>query len=288
MQALIFMLVELTYVMATNISTHVPTYLLFIVEQKPKKQTLMTLEPATNQKTTPYHHGDLRTALIDASVDLVAKVGADAFTLKDASRIAGVSVAAPYRHFTDKSELLHEVTERAFQMMAADMKMASQGLEPGTLQSITAQGQAYVRFAAKNPALFRLMCDNHGTPPGLNVEALFQQHQAGAGSAGIIDLLDIDSPDVMPKTMAENPPNQGIACFSILLKGVAKFLDNHGLDVGETLAVATPMWSIVHGTAFLLIDQKFEHLTPTIDTNEMVATTTRYYLSGLLQEKTHS
>lgn len=245
----------------------------------------MTPEPTKKQKPASYHHGDLRIALIDASVELVAKVGADAFTLKDASQIAGVSVAAPYRHFSDKSELLHEVTERAFQMMANDMEIASKNLEPGTLQSITAIGQAYVRFAAKNPALFRLMCDNHGAPPGINVEKLFQQHQTGAGASGIIDLLDIDGPGPMPKTMADNPPNHGIACFSILLKGVAKFLDNHNLDVSETLAVATPMWSIVHGTAFLLIDQKFEHLTPTIDTNEMVATTTRYYLTGLLQEK---
>ncbi len=216
---------------------------------------------------------------------MVAEVGADAFTLKGASQIAGVSVAAPYRHFSDKSDLLHEVTEKAFQKMATAMKIASQGQEVGTLQSITAQGQAYVKFAADNPQLFRLMCDNHSPAPTINLETIFQQHQSGTGASGIIDLLDINSSDIMPRTMAENAPNQGIACFSILLKGVAKFLDRHHLDVNETLAVATPMWSIVHGTAFLLIDQKFKNLTPTIDTNEMVATTTRYYLNGLLQEK---
>lgn len=279
------MLVELTYVMPTNISTHTPTYLLFNVGPRPKKQTLTMPETVKNHKPTPYHHGDLRTALIDASVEMVADVGADAFTLKGASQIAGVSVAAPYRHFSDKSDLLHEVTERAFQMMATDMTVASTGLELGTLESITAQGQAYVKFAADNPALFRLMCDNHGPTQDVNLETLFQKYQAETDTGGIISLLDIDDPDIMPKTMVENAPNQGIACFSILLKGVAKFLDRHNLDVGETLAVATPMWSIVHGTAFLLIDHKFKNLTPTIDTNEMVATTTRYYLSGLLQEK---
>jgi len=247
----------------------------------------MTPETTKLHKPAPYHHGDLRSALIDASVEMVAEVGADAFTLKGASQIAGVSVAAPYRHFSDKSDLLHEVTEKTFQKMATAMKIASQGLEVGTLQSITAQGQAYVKFAADNPQLFRLMCDNHSPAPTINLETIFQQHQSGPGANGIVDLLDINSPDIMPKTMAENAPNQGIACFSILLKGVAKFLDRHNLDVNETLAVATPMWSIVHGTAFLLIDQKFKNLTPTIDTNEMVATTTRYYLNGLLLEKEH-
>lgn len=216
---------------------------------------------------------------------MVADVGADAFTLKGASQIAGVSVAAPYRHFSDKSELLHEVTEKAFEKMAKAMQTASHGLQVGTLESIIALGQAYVRFAADNPQLFRLMCDSHSPTPTVNLETIFHDHLGNDGTGNISDLLDINSPEIMSDKFARNAPNQGIACFSILLKGVAKFLDRHKLDVSETLAVATPMWSIVHGTAFLLIDQKFQNLTPTIDTNEMVATTTRYYLRGLLQEK---
>lgn len=236
-------------------------------------------------KPTPYHHGDLRSALIEASVEMVSNVGAEAFTLKGASQIAGVSVAAPYRHFSDKSELLYEVTEKAFEKMANDMQIATQGLEIGTIESITALGQAYVKFAADNPELFRLMCDNHSSTPDVNLEQIFHEYQNNSGTGDIGDLLDINSPEILSNRFVKNAPNQGIACFSILLKSVAKFLDRHGLDVAETLVIATPMWSIVHGTAFLLIDKKFENLTPTINTNELVATTTRYYLRGLLEEK---
>lgn len=247
--------------------------------------TKRTDKDTGNGDTNPYHHGDLRSALIEASVKMVADVGADAFTMKDASRIAEVSVAAPYRHFSDKSELLGEVTEVAFAKMAKDMQLASKGLKVGTLESITALGQAYVSFAANNPKLFRLMCDSHGPAPTENLETIFQTHLTSTKAGNIGDLLDIGSPELVSRKFVENAPNQGMACFSILLKGVAKFLDSNGLDVAETLVVATPMWSIVHGTAFLLIDQKFKNLTPTIDPHEMVATTTRYYLAGLLQEK---
>lgn len=256
------------------------------VEPRAKKLTTKTNKHHEAGNTAPYHHGDLRSALIEASVEMVAKVGADAFTLKGASQIAGVSVAAPYRHFSDKSELLHEVTEKAFEKMAMTMQVASQGLEVGTLESITALGQAYVRFAAENTQLFRLMCDGRSPTPTANLETILNNHQSDGKAGNIGDLLDINSPGILSDKFAKTAPNQGIACFSILLKGVAKFLDRHHMDVSETLAVATPMWSIVHGTAFLLIDEKFKNLTPTIDTNEMVATTTRYYLTGLLQEKT--
>lgn len=248
----------------------------------------MTQNPANQTSKAPsgrYHHGDLRSALIDASVELVSTMGADAFTLKDASRIAGVSVAAPYRHFSDKSELLHEVTEVAFKKMSDDMHKTLAGHELGTIESITALGQTYVRFASENQQLFRLMCENHQGGPDVNLEEIFKEHAAGEGGATIIDLLDVKNHDMQGYALAKNAPNNGIACFSILLKSVATFLDRHDLDVKDTLAIATPMWAIVHGTAFLLIDHKFRNLTPNIDTDDVVARATRYFLNGLLLEK---
>lgn len=247
----------------------------------------MTETPTNlSEKAQRYHHGDLRSALIDASVELVSTMGSKAFTLKDASRIAGVSVAAPYRHFSDKTELLHEVTEVAFKKMTDDMHETLKGHELGTVESITALGQTYVRFAGENQQLFRLMCENHRGGPDVNLEEIFKQHAAGESGETIIDLLDVKNHDMTNYALAKQAPNNGIACFSILLKSVATFLDRHGLDVRETLAIATPMWAIVHGTAFLLIDHKFQNLTPNIDTNDIVARATRYFLNGLLLERT--
>lgn len=238
-------------------------------------------EPASSGR---YHHGDLRSALIDASVELVSDVGADAFTLKDASRIAGVSVAAPYRHFSDKSDLLHEVTEVAFSKMGSLMRKNAGDQELGTIESITEMGKTYVRFAHENQQLFRLMCENHRGGPDINLEEMFKESASGKDGTSIIDLLEIKNHDINNYALAKNAPNKGIACFSILLKSVATFLDRNGIDVQHTLKVATPMWSIVHGTAFLLIDHKFQNLALSIDTDDIIERSTRYFLNGLLLE----
>ena len=243
---------------------------------------------AQPKASTRYHHGDLRTALIDASVELVSSTGSEAFTLKDASRIAGVSVAAPYRHFSDKSELLHEVTDVAFKKMSDEMHKTLEGRELGTIESLTALGQTYVRFANQNQQLFRLMCESHKGGPDISLEEVFKESMACADSSNIADLLDVKNLDMSDYALAKNAPNNGIACFSILLKNVATFLDRNGLDVGETLRVATPLWALVHGTAFLLIDHKFQNLTPNIDTDDIIARTTRYFFNGLLLEKEKS
>lgn len=240
----------------------------------------------TSDRDAPasYHHGDLRTALIDASVELVREVGAEAFTLKDASRIAGVSVAAPYRHFADKAELLFEVAERGFETMSDTMHVALQGKEPGSIEAITSLGQSYVNFARDYPHLFRLMFTYHQSSPDINLETLLNLDVPGPMARNIVQLLDIESPDMSNFELATQAPNKGIACFSVLLKNVAMFLDNNGLDVTETLRVATPLWSIVHGTASLLIDRNYQNLMPSIDTDEIIARSTRYFLNGLLQE----
>lgn len=211
-------------------------------------------------------------------------MGAEAFTLKDASRIAGVSVAAPYRHFSDKSELLHEVTEVAFSKMGSLMRESASGLELGTIESIATMGKTYVRFASENQQLFRLMCENHRGGPDVNLEEIFKEHASGQNGKTLIDLLEIKKHDINNYALAKNAPNKGIACFSILLKSVATFLDRNGIDVQHTLKIATPMWTIVHGTAFLLIDHKFQNLAPSIDTDDLVERATRYFLNGLLLE----
>jgi AcrR family transcriptional regulator len=104
-----------------------------------------------------YHHGDLRRALIDAARLLVEREGRQALTLRAAARMAGVSQAAPYRHFPDKDALLAAVAEDGLRALAAWLREAAARHEDEPLVRLQALGVAYVRFAVTNTAHFRVM-----------------------------------------------------------------------------------------------------------------------------------
>jgi AcrR family transcriptional regulator len=109
-------------------------------------------------KAGRYHHGDLRTALIDAAVSLIAERGVRGFSLAEASRRVGVSSAAPYRHFADRDDLLAAVAVRAletFTSMVAEEAMRGEREAVVTPeQRLSAMARAYVRFAAQQRPLF--------------------------------------------------------------------------------------------------------------------------------------
>ncbi|HET8576665.1 MAG TPA: helix-turn-helix domain-containing protein, partial [Methylomirabilota bacterium] len=94
-----------------------------------------------------YHHGDLPRALVAAAVSLVEREGVDALTLRGAARKAGVSQAAPYRHFADKQALLAAVAEEGFKALSEAMRRASAPHEGDPLGRFRALGEAYVEFA---------------------------------------------------------------------------------------------------------------------------------------------
>ena len=105
----------------------------------------------------PYHHGDLRRALVDAARRLLEAEGPTALSLRAVAREAGVSPAAPYHHFKDKAELLDAVAHEGWEMLQtamADAKTKTEGR-----QQLSALGIAYVCFARDNPALYRVMYD---------------------------------------------------------------------------------------------------------------------------------
>lgn len=103
----------------------------------------------------PYHHGDLRRALLDATAKLVAKEGAGAVTLREVARLAGVSHNAPYRHFESLSALLAAVAAEGFESFGERLSTAVQNAKPQ--QRRGALGQAYLDFALDNPRLYLLM-----------------------------------------------------------------------------------------------------------------------------------
>jgi AcrR family transcriptional regulator len=100
-----------------------------------------------------YHHGDLRSALVDAAIDVIAERGARGFSLAEASRRLGVTTAAPYRHFADRDELLATVAVRALSVFAAMLADAADAAE-APAQRLAAMAGAYVRFAAQERPLF--------------------------------------------------------------------------------------------------------------------------------------
>jgi AcrR family transcriptional regulator len=111
----------------------------------------------------PYHHGNLREALIDAGVELAAEQGPDAVVLREVSRRVGVSHNAAYRHFADRDDLLHAVSARAItrwgQFMADRITAAADGPGPWAAAArLEACGRSYVDFAVTSPGLFRIAC----------------------------------------------------------------------------------------------------------------------------------
>jgi AcrR family transcriptional regulator len=116
-----------------------------------------------------YHHGNLREALIKAARDLIKEKGPAGFTFADAARSAGVSPAAPYRHFRDRDALLADVAREGFQRFEA---MLSTGWAAGKPDPITAFhniGRAYLAFARAEPAYYTAMFES-GVSPDLNAE----------------------------------------------------------------------------------------------------------------------
>lgn len=95
-----------------------------------------------------YHHGDLRTAMIDAGTALVAEGGLPALSVAEAARRTGVSAAAPYRHFPSRQHFVVAVATRAAQDLAATMQAAAGDAGDDPVEAIAAAASAYVRFAA--------------------------------------------------------------------------------------------------------------------------------------------
>ncbi|PSR70182.1 TetR family transcriptional regulator [Nocardia sp. MDA0666] len=125
---------------------------------------------------TPYHHGDLPNALVRAAIELLEEGGASELSLRGAARRAGVSTAAPYRHFADRDALLSAVAAVGYRDLAAHLAAVHpERVDTGSLGDIAV---AYVRFALTRPGMFRVMftesCDTTGPERVAAVEAIHQ------------------------------------------------------------------------------------------------------------------
>ncbi|MFP2961166.1 TetR/AcrR family transcriptional regulator [Myxococcus sp. 1LA] len=104
-----------------------------------------------------YHHGDLRRALVDATLALISEEDVSAVSLREVARRAGVSAAAPYHHFQDKSALLAAVAEEAFRSLDARMAEALADKDARPDEQLHRLARCYVRFALEHPSHFRVM-----------------------------------------------------------------------------------------------------------------------------------
>ena len=111
-----------------------------------------------------YHHGNLRQALIDATLQLIEAQGPQGFTLSDAAKSAGVTPAAVYRHFAGREDLIAEVARQGFDIFAALMEFAYANGQPSALAAFEATGRAYLAFARKFPGHYMAMFES-----GLNL-----------------------------------------------------------------------------------------------------------------------
>jgi AcrR family transcriptional regulator len=121
-----------------------------------------------------YHHGDLREDLVRAALELIKEKGPAGFTFADAARWAGVSPAAPYRHFRDREELLADVAKRGFALFSETLQKAWGDGKPSTAEAFKRIGAAYLNFARKEPAYYAAMFEagvNIGADPELREAA---------------------------------------------------------------------------------------------------------------------
>ncbi len=111
-----------------------------------------------------YHHGNLRQALVEAALSLIAEKGPTGFTLSEAAKAADVTPAAVYRHFAGRDDLIAEVARQGFDIFGALMEYAYNGGKPSALAAFEATGRAYLAFARKYPGHYMAMFESGLAP----------------------------------------------------------------------------------------------------------------------------
>ena len=129
-----------------------------------------------------YHHGNLRQALIDAALTLIADQGPTGFTLSEAAKAADVTPAAVYRHFAGRDDLIAEVARQGYDIFAALMEFAYNGGKPTALAAFEATGRAYLAFARKYPGHYMAMFES-----GLSLNAHPELAMVAQKARGVLE-----------------------------------------------------------------------------------------------------
>jgi AcrR family transcriptional regulator len=146
-----------------------------------------------------YHHGNLREALIRAALELIAQKGPAGFTFADAARWAGVSSAAPYRHFRDRDDLMADVARRGFEKFEGELERAWDNGRPDPLTAFQSIGRAYLGFARSDASYYSAMFE-----AGLAPDADASLQQAGERAFAVLRRASEAVCELLPK--ADRPP----------------------------------------------------------------------------------
>jgi AcrR family transcriptional regulator len=181
-------------------------------------------QPTAYPRPRPYHHGDLKAALLQAAERILEQDGIQALTLRAVARAAGVSHAAPNNHFGDLTGLLSELAAIGFNRFGTKLAEAMEAAGDDPRDRTKAMGRAYVGFARAHPGLFALM---------------FRSERLDAARPALHDAIDAARRSLRAAAMAHTPVKP--------------------LDPLLHAARAVALWSLVHGFAMLLLDGRLDN-----------------------------
>ncbi len=199
-----------------------------------------------------YHHGNLRDALILAAAELIRERASMDFAMVDAARRAGVSSAAPYRHFKDREALLEAVCHVAFMALTESTREIAASVDTSTEEGIAAIGRGYIDFVTSHPEFYDLMW----------------------GDMGLRALESVD----------EAIKNSG---FFVLVDAVTRWCNANGVSNYDAPELAVKLWASAHGLACLTMNESLDNFLPNADARGLLDSTTRTFLEGLRQEAGH-
>ncbi len=194
-----------------------------------------------------YHHGNLREALVQAALGLIAEKGPGGFTFAEAARSAGVSPAAPYRHFRDREALIADIAERGFELLGTALKAAWNQGKPDPNRALGAVGRAYLHFTRTEPAYYSAMFEA-GLPLASNRELA----SAGDAAFGVLQ----QASEAVRATLApdQRPP---------------------------ALMMSLHIWSMVHGIASLFSRGDAARRALPMTPEDLLEAEVLVYLAGL-------
>jgi AcrR family transcriptional regulator len=194
-----------------------------------------------------YHHGNLKEALVRAALALIAEKGPAGFTFADAARWAGVSAAAPYRHYRDREELLADVARRGFDEFTDRLTKAWDSGKPDPQTAFQRLGKTYLAFARSEPAFYSAMFEA-GVPPDANSELRAAGDRAFAVVRAACEAISV----LLPKD--KRPP---------------------------ALMMALHIWALSHGIASLFARGDGSQRALPMSPEDLLEAGVLVYLSGL-------
>jgi len=182
--------------------------------------------PKPQAQERPYHHGDLRRAIVKAALEILSETQSLEFSLRELARRAGVSHNAPYKHFAEKRELLATVSAAGFEILAKRMagKIAGVG---SPREQLFAMLRAYVDHGVENPALYNLMFGGYLTGPDRSRPAI---------------------------ELAEAEKTKALLASVIVAGGLGRAIPHTARNERKLAGAILACWSLVHGLTLLLAD----------------------------------